>query len=104
MREGATLVRGVADILECLSRNSRASAPDPQDWRNARLSPGTPESIDRCRDTILDALGTEGTDIDEVIRWCDAPTATVLAAILGLELAGRIARHHGSRVCLVLGT
>jgi DNA processing protein len=104
IREGATLVRGVADILECLSRPSRASAPDPQDWRNARLSPGTPESIDRCRDTILDALGTEGTDIDEVIRWCDAPTATVLAAILGLELAGRIARHHGSRVCLVLGT
>jgi DNA processing protein len=49
-------------------------------------------------------LGPEGTDIDEVIRWCDAPTATVLAAILELELAGRITRHHGSRVCLVLGT
>jgi DNA processing protein len=104
IREGATLVRGVADILECLSRPGAADAPAPQDWRDARLAPGPPESIDRCRTTILEALGPEGTDIDEVIRWCDAPTATVLAAILELELAGRITRHHGSRVCLVLGT
>ncbi|MGB2027868.1 MAG: hypothetical protein ACPH14_06625 [Candidatus Puniceispirillaceae bacterium] len=28
----------------------------------------------------------------------------MLAAILELELAGRVTRHHGSRVCLVLGT
>ena len=104
IREGATLVRGVADILECLSRPAAADAPAPQDWRDARLAPGPPESIDRCRTTILDALGSEGTDIDEVIRWCDTPTATVLAAILELELAGRITRHHGNRVCLVLGT
>ena len=104
IREGATLVRGVADILECLSRPGAADAPAPQDWRDARLAPGPPESIDRCRTTILEALGPEGTDIDEVIRWCDAPTATVLAAILELELAGRNTRHHGSRVCLVLGT
>ena len=104
IREGATLVRGMADILECLARPSVADAPDPQDWRDARLAPGPPESIDRCRTTILEALGPEGTDIDEVIRWCGAPTATVLAAILELELAGRITRHHGNRVCLVLGT
>ena len=104
IREGATLVRSVADILECLSRPSSASLPDPQDWRDARLAPGPPESIDRCRATILDALGSEGTDVDEVIRWCDSPTATVLAAILELELAGRVTRHHGNRVCLVLGT
>jgi DNA processing protein len=104
IREGATLVRGIADILECLSRPASADAPDPQDWREARLAPGPPESIDRCRTAILEALGPEGTDIDEVIRWCDAPTATVLAAILELELAGRITRHHGSRVCPVLGT
>ncbi len=104
IREGATLVRGTADILECLSRPASADAPDPQDWRQARLAPGPQESIDRCRSAILSALGPEGTDIDEVIRWCDAPTATVLAAILELELAGRITRHHGSRVSLVLGT
>ena len=51
---------------------------------------------------FLEALGPEATDIDEVVRWCDAPVATVLAAILELELAGRLSRHHGNRICLVL--
>ena len=41
-------------------------------------------------------------DIDELVRWCEAPAATVLAAILELEIAGRLTRHHGNRVCLVL--
>ena len=102
IREGATLVRGTADILECLARPRMATLPDPADWRTARLSPGTPDAIDRCRDAILGALGPEGTDIDEVIRWCGSPAATVLAAILELEIAGRVTRHHGNRVCLVM--
>ena len=102
IREGATLVRGTADILECLARPRMATLPDPADWREARLSPGTPEAVDRCRDAILGALGPESTDIDEVIRWCGAPAATVLAAILELEIAGRVTRHHGNRVCLVI--
>ena len=104
IREGATLVRGTADILESLARPPGAGTPEPPDWRAARLSPGPAESIDRCRATILEALGADGTDIDEVIRWCDAPTATVLAAILELELAGYVTRHHGNRICLVLST
>lgn len=102
IREGATLVRGTADILECLARPGQANLPDPADWREARLSPGSPEAVDKCRDAILGALGPESTDIDEVIRWCDAPAATVLAAILELEIAGRVTRHHGNRVCLVI--
>ena len=101
IREGATLVRGAADILECLARPSRASLPAVQDWRNARFSPGPPEAVEACRKVILEALGPEATDIDEVVRWCDAPVATVLAAILELELAGRLSRHHGNRICLV---
>lgn len=102
IREGATLVRNTADILECLARPSAASQPAAQDWREARLSPGTPEAIESCRQTILEALGPDATDIDEVVRWCDAPVATVLAAILELELAGRLSRHHCNRICLII--
>ena len=43
-------------------------AGQPADWRQARLAPGKPEEIDRCRSAILEELGPEGTDIDEVIR------------------------------------
>lgn len=102
IREGATLVRGTADILEALARPSNASLPDPADWKAARLAPGPPEAVDRCRHVILEGLGPEGMDIDELVRWCDAPAATVLAAILELEIAGRLTRHHGNRVCLVM--
>ncbi|MGC6453617.1 MAG: DNA-processing protein DprA [Candidatus Puniceispirillaceae bacterium] len=102
IREGATLVRDTADILEALARPSSASLPAPSDWRAARLSPGSPEAVDRCRKAILDGLGPEGMDIDDLVRWCEAPPATVLAAILELEIAGRLTRHHGNRVCLVL--
>ena len=102
IREGATLIRDIADITECVSRPIGASVPSAQDWRTGRLTPGPAESIERCREAILQALGPETTDIDDVIAWCNAPTATVLAALLELELAGRVTRHHGNRICLVI--
>ena len=104
IREGATLVRDADDILECLARPTTASLPAPQDWRAARLSPGTPAEIEKSRTRILEALGPEATDIDDVVRWCAEPVATVLAAILELELAGHISRHHGNRICRIIDT
>ena len=102
IRKGATLVRGAGDILECLARPAAATLPDPADWRQARLAPGKPEEIDRCRSAILEGLCPEGTDIDDVIRWCGMRASTVLAAIQELEIAGRLTRHHGNRICLVV--
>ena len=34
-----------------------------------------------ARNAILEGLGPEGADIDEVIRWYGMPASTVLAAI-----------------------
>ena len=102
IREGATLVRNVADFTECLSRPIGAALPAAQEWKTGRLAPGPPDPTERCRDRILEGLGPDATDIDDVIAWCDAPTATVLAALLELELAGRVTRHHGNRICLVI--
>ena len=50
----------------------------------------------------IEGLGPEGTDIDEVIRWCGMPASTVLAAIHELEIAGRLTRRHGNHICLVI--
>ena len=43
-------------------------------------------------------LGTEPTDIDDLVGWHAAPTACVKVALLELELAKKITRHHGNRV------
>ena len=101
IREGATLVRDIDDILECLASPPVASLPTAKEWRDARLSPGTEKEIEASRTRILAALGAEATDIDDIIRWCDEPVSTVLVAILELELAGRISRHHGNRICRI---
>ena len=53
IREGATLVCGAGDILECLARPAAATLPDPADLRQARLAPGKPEEIDQCRSRDL---------------------------------------------------
>ena len=50
----------------------------------------------------IEGLGPEGTDIDEVIRWCGMPASTVLAAIHELENAGRLTSRHGNCICLVI--
>ena len=39
-----------------------------------------------------------GVDVDEMITWCDQPSAVVRATILELKLAGQLTRHYGNRV------
>jgi len=98
IRNGATLVQGVDDILEVL-RPILASGfrePDPE----CRDMPaGVPEEeADRIRAAVEEALGPAPVEIDELIRQLGVPTAAVLTVILELELAGRCLRHPGNRV------
>ena len=57
----------------------------------------------RCPSRVLAALGPEPLAVDELIRQCDAAAPEVQAALLELELAGRIDRQPGNRVCLRAG-
>ena len=98
IRDGATLVQNSADIIECLSRPIKAGVPASADWDAPAPPPGSEAEIADCRKIILEGLGTEPTDIDDLVRWCAAPTACVQAALLELELAEMITRHHGNRV------
>ena len=101
IREAATPVRDINDILEYFGRPPVAGLPTAKEWRDASLSPGTEKEIKASRTRILAALGAEETEIYEIIRWCDEPVSIVLVAILELELAGRISRHHGNRICRI---
>ena len=94
-------MRDIDDILECLARPPVAGLPTAKEWRHSRLSLGTEKEIKASRTRILAGLGAEATEIYEIIRWCDEPVTTVLVAILELELAGRISRHHGNRICRI---
>jgi DNA processing protein len=42
-------------------------------------------------------------EVDEIIRQCQLSAPAVQAALLELELAGRLSRHSGNRVALDAG-
>lgn len=99
IREGATLVQSVADILEALGpidpRMLRAPA---QPYTHAPPA-DTADAADRARLTAL--LGPVPVPVDELIRQSALPPAIVQLILLELELAGRIERHAGGRVALI---
>ncbi|WP_397542418.1 DNA-processing protein DprA [Roseovarius salis] len=103
VRDGATLVRGPADVIDALPR-SHAPAPQP-DLPLADI-PDPPPETRTLRDTaalhrqILDRLGPTPLAEDQLIRDLSAPAAMVTPVLTDLELDGKVARHPGGLLSL----
>jgi DNA processing protein len=109
IREGATLTESAEDVIEALNSplqgvfEARAttnpdyappiSEPDPL--------PDGPE-IDNSRENIVEKLSSTPVTVDELVRECQLSARIVQGALLELELAGRIERHPGNRISLLL--
>ena len=98
IRDGATLVQNKDDIIEAISGRPRVTMPPPPVLPALPTTPADEEAVARTREIIDAALSAEPTNIDEILRWHDASPATMQAALLELELAGKLLRHHGNRV------
>ena len=59
-------------------------------------------AVNKCRDIIHEGVGPDPVAIDDIIHLCDKPASIVWAALLELELAGHILRHHGNRVSKIV--
>jgi DNA processing protein len=98
IREGATLVQSVDDILEMVRpidpRVVRAPASP-----FAPAPPEEPSEAERRRVTAL--LGPVPVSVDELVRQSGLSPAVVQTVLLELELAGRLERHAGARVSLI---
>jgi DNA processing protein len=112
LRDGAHLIESADDVLAILAPLRDRSEPPPR--RSAELArartrrPEAPPRAATLRpeplsERLLTALGSAPLAVDELIRECDAPAPDVQAALLELELAGRIDRQPGNRVCLRAG-
>ena len=98
IRDGATLVQTVADILEQVRPlDTRMAVRSPVDGFRAAL-PADP--TDHARAEIIGLLGPVAVSVDEVIRQSGHAPAVVQIVLLELELAGRLERHAGGRVSL----
>lgn len=110
IRDGAPLVRSAKDIIEDMQaeRDSAISAQMPQNpGFDANLPSGiaTPEideqSVDKARAQVLEILSPYPTLVDELLYECQVSLHLLQAALLELELAGRLERHPGNKVALV---
>lgn len=99
IREGATLVQSVDDVLEALGPIDDRMAREPR--RAAFEAARAVETGAGDRDAVTGLLGPTPVAVDEIVRQSGRPAAAVQLVLLELELAGRVARHAGARVSLL---
>ncbi len=102
IRDGATLVASLHDVLESLEPLvGRKALPDPEplpEPSEFSRAPKDAEEADRRR--VIEALGPSPIDVDELIRYTALKPAIVHLVLLELDLGGRLDRHPGQRVSL----
>lgn len=104
IRQGAELVTNAEDVLETLGGRIEPVQPLGADLsepeKDLFTTPQEPDETLRAR--IISALGPTPVDLDELIRFSEAPPRMVHIILLELELAGRLERHRGNKISLLL--
>lgn len=97
IREGATLVQSVEDVIEAIS------SIDPRAMREPRgdyEAPGLGDLREDERGKVVGLMSMSPVSVDELVRQTGLPPALVQTALLELEIAGRLQRHAGGKVSL----
>ena len=103
IKQGATLIDSLEDVLQAITPHAglgfRPSSPQvPPVLADAAAE----EEAENGKTRLLELLGPSPVAVDELVRRCHLSAAAVSVALLELELAGRLERHPGARVSLVL--
>jgi len=97
IRDGATLIQNVAEILEAIRP---ISGRVRQAMSGYSAEPFQGDASDMERAEILRLLSPVPVPVDEIVRQSGSAPAVVQLILLELELAGRLERHAGGRVSL----
>ena len=92
------------DELDLFEQPKNARAATPQLFAETDVPP--PRAADDTRsplERVVERLGPAPVSLDELARAADLSARDVRTAILELELAGRIERHGGGLVSLLMG-
>ena len=104
IRQGATLAEGAADVIAAVAAMTQPMGEIDGHLRNDRqlteISDISPEAD--AHKTVEELLGPGPVAVDELVRQCHVSAPAVRAVLLDLELAGRLERHPGNRVSLLL--
>ncbi|MNL57946.1 hypothetical protein D3C87_1815430 [compost metagenome] len=105
LKTGAIVTTEARDVLEALAPISEidlftpveANEPPHEEERPLALPPSDTE-----RGQIIDALGPTPVEVDDIIRHTGMPAAQVYLVLLELDIAGRLNRHPGGLVSIVM--
>jgi DNA processing protein len=117
LRQGAHLTETASDVLDNLPDHPSREGISRSPLFARGLPPGfsAPDSFLQPRDPtalpepkgpgaraqLLDLLESSPTPVDDLVRRCQFSAAAVMAALLELELAGRVETLPGNRVALL---
>ncbi len=106
IKEGATLVSSVEDIIQAveyerhrehiMSENIASSFID----RGQNISSSA--QLDKIRHAVVTQLNHSPVLIDDLVVSCGASVSDIQIILLELELAGRLERHPGNKVALLM--
>jgi len=103
IRDGARIVTNVEDILTEIDPmlERRTVFETPFEENPPAGMQDSEEAGDADRQRLVEALGPAPVELDDIVRFTGTTPAIVHLLLLELDLAGRIARHPGSRVSLI---
>ncbi len=105
IRQGAILTESADDVLRGLEGAVARPLAEGDEPDFLDMLPAVPEESELAagRKRIEDLLSPTPVMVDELIRQCQLSPAVVNTVLLELELAGRLERHAGNRVSLIVG-
>ncbi|MCF6445029.1 DNA-processing protein DprA [Nereida sp. MMG025] len=95
LRDGATLVRGAADILEVIGTAPAPELPFPPPQDPPSGQPRSLRQTAALHTQILDRLGPTPVPQDQLCRDLKTTADAVTPVLLELEMDGKLVRHAG---------
>ncbi len=102
IKDGAILVTEARDVIDQLAPLLGHPLPPAESLEEPPDLSATPPPQDAERAAVVEALGPTPVAIDEIIRHTGLHPAQVMLVLLELDLAGRLERHPGAAVSLVI--
>lgn len=104
IREGALLVEDYNHILEHLGQTGipKSRLNENFEISNQDIDFTTNTEIDQARSEVVSLLGPSPVAVDELLRQCHCSAPIMGMVLLELDLAGRLERHPGNRVSLLM--
>jgi len=104
IRDGARLVEDFEQVLESLDGLTPANLKFHENlkFEKQAAETNTLSEADKVRDEVLSLLGPSPVMVDELVRQCHCSPPVLGMILLELDLAGRLERHPGNRVSLLM--